>query len=302
MSFITEIDRRLRHSRLARAQPFIRARTPWLHRALVVTRDLVLPYGSRFGLSRYQHRDIERFLACSPNLAGHIVEIGSDVEGAVLKELASRGVRRLTGINIDVKPEAHAGRGAAGMPHYGMLVADARRLPFPDNSISAMLSITAFEHVHDFDVALREMHRVLVPGGLLYADFGPIWSCSIGHHVFAIVDGVEARHWKPGRNPVPHFAHLLMSRAELQAAVLCTRWVFPQLAEAILSWIYDEDGVNRLFYEDYVRLFCASPFTVEQLTPVREHVPREIQKRLEQACPGYTDFSVRMAEVVLRKT
>ena len=177
-----------------------------------------------------------------------------------------------------------------------------RRLPFVDDCVASMISITAFEHIHDFDVALREMHRVLKPGGLLYADFGPIWSSSIGHHVFAIVDGVEARHWKPGKNPVPHFAQFLMSRGELRAEVLRRPWVFPKLADAIVSWIYDEDGVNRLFYEDYVRLFEASPFTVAHLAPVREHVPRELQRRLERACPGYTDFSVRMAEVVLRKT
>lgn len=51
MSLATEIDRRLRHSVLARAQPFIRARTPWLHKALLVARDAVLPFRSAYGLS-----------------------------------------------------------------------------------------------------------------------------------------------------------------------------------------------------------------------------------------------------------
>ena len=300
MSFTTEIDRILRHSVLARAQPFIRAKAPWLHQALLSARDVVLPYRSSTGLSRYQHRALERFYSFKPNLSGTVLEVGSDVDGIVLKELAGRGVKHLVGVNVDVKTSAHAGRRGGG-PSYEMIKGDARRLPFKDGSISSIISITAFEHVHDFDVALREMHRVLEPGGILYADFGPIWSCSIGHHVFAIVDGVEARHWKPGRNPVPHFAHLLMPPEELRAAVLRTSWVFPKLADAIVEWIYEGDGVNRVFYEDYVKLFERSPFEVRQLTPVREHVPARLQTELETRCPGYSDFTVRMVEVVLAK-
>ena len=302
MSFFTEIDRRLRHSVLARAQPFIRARAPWLHHALLVSRDVVLPFKSRYGLSRYQHRALERFHRFVPDLSGTVLEIGSDVEGAVLKELASRGARRLVGLNIDINPAAHGRRGTGDVPEYEIVKGDVRRLPFRDSSISAILSITAFEHVHDIDVALREMHRVLKPGGILYSDFGPIWSCSIGHHVFAIVDGVEARHWKPGRNPVPHYAHLWMPPDALRAAVLEKAWVFPKLADEIVRWIYEGDGVNRIFYEDYAKLFEASPFTVRQLVPVREHVPRDVQRKLEQACPGHKDFGVRMVEVVLEKT
>jgi SAM-dependent methyltransferase len=302
LSFFTEVDRRLRHSVFARAQPFIRAKTPWLHRALIVSRDVILPFRSRYQLTRYQHRALERFYHFSPDLSGAVLEIGSDVDGGVLKELASRGVRRLIGLNVDVKPAAHTGRGREDVPAYEMIKGDVRRLPFKDSSISAIISITAFEHVHDMNVALREMHRVLKPGGIVYSDFGPIWSCSIGHHVFAIVDGVEARHFKPGKNPVPHYAHLFMPPEALRAAVLGKAWVFPKLADAIVSWIYEGDGVNRLFYEDYAGLFGSSPFKVRELVPVREHVPRDIQRQLEQSCPGHKDFSVRMVEVVLEKT
>jgi SAM-dependent methyltransferase len=301
MSVFTEIDRRLRHSMLSRAQPFIRARAPWLHQALIVARDAVLPYESRFGLARYQHRALERFSTFAPDLSGGVLEVGSDVNGGALQEMASRGVKHLVGANIDVRPESHRGRGLGGAPHYEIVQGDVRSLPFADNTFSSIFSITAFEHVHNMDVALHEMHRVLKPGGLLYSEFGPIWSCSIGHHVEAMVDGVEARHERPGRNPVPHFAHLLMSPEQTRDAVLRTRWVFPALADAIVDWIYRGPGVNRVFYEDYVRLFERSPLTVHHLAPVREHVPHALQERLEHSCPGYRDFSVRMVEVVMVK-
>jgi hypothetical protein len=61
---------------------------------LIATRDVVLPYRSKYGLARYQHRAIERFLRFSPDLSGTVLEIGSDVDGCVLKELSSRGIKR----------------------------------------------------------------------------------------------------------------------------------------------------------------------------------------------------------------
>jgi SAM-dependent methyltransferase len=300
MSVFTEIDRRLRHSVLARAQPFIRARAPWLHKTLLFGRDALLPFRSRYGLTRYQHSAIERFYGFEPDLSGPVLEIGSDLQGSVLKELAHRGIRRLIGLNVEVAFPAPDVR-RKDSERYEMIQGDVRRLPFKDGSISSIISIMAFEHIHDFDRALGEMHRVLKPGGTVYSDFGPIWSCSIGHHVYAIVDGVEARHWKPGKNPVPHFAHLLMGPSALRAALLQKSWVFPRLADAIVHWIHEGDGVNRVFYEDYVKFFDRSPFTVRHLVPVIEHVPKDLQRRLEIAYPGYTQFSARMVEVVLQK-
>lgn len=299
VSVLTEIDRLLRHSILARAQPFIRAKTPWLHQALLTGRDVLLPVRSRYGLSRYQHRAIERFFTFSPDLSGIVLEIGSDVDGGVLKELASRGVRNPIGLNVDVHFAAHRGRGET--QRYEMIQGDVRQLPFKDGTISAIISIAAFEHIHDLDIALREMHRILKPGGIVYSDFGPIWSCSVGHHVYAVVDGIEARHFSPGKNPVPNFAHLLMPREAVREAVLHKAWVFPRLADAIVDWIYEGTGVNRIFYEDYLELFRASPFSVRHLAPLREYVPRTIQERLEKSCPGHSDFSVRMVEVVMEK-
>lgn len=300
MSLVTEIDRILRHSPLARAQPFIRAHAPWLHGALLTARDFFLPVRTTTGLTRYQHRAVERFLASSPDLSSWVLEIGSDLRGAVVRDLKTRGVQHVVGTNVAVDAASHRDR-ASGLQHYEILQADVRRLPLADASISAIISITAFEHILDFSAALDEMYRVLKPGGLVYSDFGPIWSSSIGHHVYAVVDGVEARHFKPGANPVPHYAQLLMTPDEVRSAVMRHPWVFPRLADAIVAWIFETGDLNRLFYEDYVRLFHESPFTVRHLAPVREHVPRAIQARLRAAHPSYNDFSVRMAEVVLEK-
>jgi len=50
---------------------------------------------------------------------------------------------------------------------------DARRVPFADNTFDLVLAVTVLCFVSDADLAVREMARVLVPGGrLVLADLG----------------------------------------------------------------------------------------------------------------------------------
>jgi len=53
------------------------------------------------------------------------------------------------------------------------LLSDARALPFPDGSVDLVLSGGLLEHFRDPGEIVREMARVLRPGGLFYADIVP---------------------------------------------------------------------------------------------------------------------------------
>jgi SAM-dependent methyltransferase len=62
-------------------------------------------------------------------------------------------------VGVDIDPGALAGQ------ERETHVADMRSLPFADGSFGAVLSVQSLEHVPDGDAVLREVRRVLAPGG-----------------------------------------------------------------------------------------------------------------------------------------
>jgi SAM-dependent methyltransferase len=81
-----------------------------------------------------------------------------------------RGIH-VVGIDLDVPSLriAQAGiaqRRAARPDHQGgVLQGDVFRLPFPDGRFDRVICSEVMEHVHDYPAALRELARVLRPGG-----------------------------------------------------------------------------------------------------------------------------------------
>jgi ubiquinone/menaquinone biosynthesis C-methylase UbiE len=60
---------------------------------------------------------------------------------------------------------------ASAMNTFGDAVkyhdASVYALPFADNSFDAVLMVRVFHHLHNSDAALKELHRILRPGGML---------------------------------------------------------------------------------------------------------------------------------------
>lgn len=52
-----------------------------------------------------------------------------------------------------------------------------------DNSIDIVGSDAVFEHLTNLGEVLKEFHRVLKPGGVLYATYGPLWFSWGGDHI-----------------------------------------------------------------------------------------------------------------------
>lgn len=57
-------------------------------------------------------------------------------------------------------------------------------LPFPDNVFDLVCSYNSFEHLPDPASTLRQMVRIVLPGGLIHLEFGPIYTGPWGLHAY----------------------------------------------------------------------------------------------------------------------
>jgi demethylmenaquinone methyltransferase/2-methoxy-6-polyprenyl-1,4-benzoquinol methylase len=93
--------------------------------------------------------------------------------GAGTGDLAKEALRQ----RPDCRPVAadftlemmRAGRKRPGSPRLDWSSADALHLPFPGETFDAVVSGFLLRNVTDLDLALREQHRVLKPGGWMVA-------------------------------------------------------------------------------------------------------------------------------------
>ncbi|HWF25668.1 MAG TPA: class I SAM-dependent methyltransferase [Solirubrobacteraceae bacterium] len=99
-------------------------------------------------------RHVAAYRLSAPRLGeGRVLDLGCGV-GHSFAEL---GPRKTVGVDVD--PAALAGQ------ERETVVADMRRLPFADASFASVISVHSIEHVPDPERALREVVRILSPGG-----------------------------------------------------------------------------------------------------------------------------------------
>jgi len=89
-----------------------------------------------------------------------VLEIGSGT-GGLLHTLIRRG-HRARGVEINADLVAESRRWFGDLP---IRLVTGVALPFPDASFDVVVSFDVFEHIPDSDAHLREVRRVLRPGG-----------------------------------------------------------------------------------------------------------------------------------------
>jgi ubiquinone/menaquinone biosynthesis C-methylase UbiE len=194
---------------------------------------------------------IQEFVADHHLSGAHVLEVGSG-EGS-LQDM----VEDYTGLDISAT--------AGAKYHKRFVQADARAMPFRDGEFDAVWTIWVLEHVPNPEQALREMRRVLKPGGLLY--LSPAWLCSDlapnGYPVRPYSDfGLEGKLIKATvplqRTAAFEAMYMLPIRASRLAA-----WKLHQQPTALhyrpiaanyqVYWMPDSDAVNSIdMFEAYL--------------------------------------------------
>ena len=149
--------------------------------------------------------------------------------------------------------------------HKRFVQADARAMPFRDGEFDAAWSIWVLDHVPNPEQALREIRRVLKPGGLLY--LSPAWSCSDlapnGYPVRPYSDfGIGGKLIKATVPIQQSQAFQAMYRLPIRAARLAAWKLHPQPTELHyrpiaanyqVYWMPDSDAVNSIdMFEAYL--------------------------------------------------
>jgi SAM-dependent methyltransferase len=119
---------------------------------------------------------------------------------------------------------ANAGR-------FDLAVADlANKLPFDDRSFDGVLSPLVLHYMRDWRPALRELHRVLVPGGwLLFSTHHP--AADALH--FNTADYLETEHVVDRWDWVGRVEFYRRSLTELVSSVIESRFVIDKLLEPL---------------------------------------------------------------------
>jgi len=178
-----------------------------------------------------------------------ILDVGCDLDGKLITEIHDKyQPNNVIGTNLAAQPKQL-------FPNCRMESGDIRHCRYADNTFDIIVSASAFEHIHQLDLALQEMHRILKPGGFVYAGFGPIWSTCYGHHLWFVHNGQLVNYWN---TILPAFCHLLMTPQELFDH--CVGQHGQSLAEAIVQYVLFSKDQNHLFYEDYQHIIERSKF------------------------------------------
>jgi len=114
-----------------------------------------------------------------------ILDVGCS-SGHLLTELTA-AFPRATVIGADYIPELLE-RLAARLPNVPIVQFDLRKCPLPDASIDAVTCLNVLEHIDDDEQALREVHRILKPGGIAHVEV------PAGPHLYDVYDELLMHH------------------------------------------------------------------------------------------------------------
>jgi len=137
----------------------------------------------------------------------------------------------------------------------------AERIDAPDGEFDHIFSCNALHHFGELPRVLAEARRLLRQGGSFYAHFGPIWSAPDGHHLELLHGNVTYTFWGVGL--IPPWYHLACTPEELREVLASA--IDPALAAAVVEFVHHSPALNRLYFEDYLRLFWESGLAMEEL-------------------------------------
>lgn len=100
-------------------------------------------------------------------VSGSVLDIGS-ADGFFTKAIYDAAKpKQIIGIDVLKSSVAYAARRYRQIKAMTFRLGDAEKLKFPTRKFSAVFILEALEHVHNAPLVMREIYRVLKPGGYM---------------------------------------------------------------------------------------------------------------------------------------
>ncbi len=170
-----------------------------------------------------------------------------------------------------------------------------------DEPFDIIFGVAILEHIPKPEQYLHQIYNMLKPGGYVCLTGGPIWTGPRGHHVWAIGENMHYKFSDITKNPVPNWAHLLMSSSELFKELTVHLDIPSTDAKKIVEWIYNGNNINRLSSSTLRRTIYESKLNVVEYQENRQDIPNDIHKKLTIKCGIENDYGVAGIQVVLQK-
>lgn len=124
-----------------------------------------------------------------------VLDFGSGYGGRTVEFAARCGARFVWGVEPVERCIEQAGAYAAQrhIDNCKFLLCGATSIPLPDESVDVVVSYDVLEHVHDPRQSMREIRRVLRPGGSAIMAF-PVYHGALSHHLDYVVR-MPGIHW-----------------------------------------------------------------------------------------------------------
>lgn len=202
-----------------------------------------------------------------------VVDFGCN-DGALSARYLKEGAAQVTGLDIDAQALERARQLRPGIR---FLQSGVDLLPLEDQSVDLIVSLAVFEHVAKPEPILREMRRVLAPGGHIVIGTNG-WKSPFAPHLWATM-------------PVP-WAHLLVSERTLLRT--CRRvyrapWYQPNMHDlasdgALLPDKYTGEHLSRDYLNQYTIADFERAFRETGFRYSTDVIPLSGSKALKTLC------------------